>query len=233
MCEADDRARFEAEKARLQRLPTAELFAAARTEIEHDVGGYPRASALVRLHERPTREVFERAAGLLDADDPLDRTLGARVLRELGCTGDEDRWRPFTGEVVPLLVARLGREPDVAVLIWVISALGYNGAREALADVLLFADHPDVLVRYEVAANLPALVDPAGIEPEAADALLRLCHDADADTRWYALTALVEEVVGVDPGRVRETLCALADDPDQQIRALARRPPGTGYTPRR
>lgn len=104
---------------------------------------------------------------------------------------------------------------------WVISALGYNCAREALGDVLRFVDHPHWRVRFHVAAALPSLVDEERIEPGAAEALQRLCRDDDADTRYYALIALVEEVSGAEPELIIQTLTGLLDDPDEQIRELA------------
>jgi HEAT repeat protein len=200
---------------------TAELLAAARVEIpEGDaVGPVPY---LVALQERPTEDVFGAAVRLLSHDERDARELGARILRELG-PYDRNGRRPFTARAVPLLVERLGRESDPRVLGWVISALGYNGAREALGTVLPFAAHPHWRVRFHVAAALPSLVSPRGIEPAALTALRGLCHDHDADTRFYALYALVEEVTGVDAEALCETIADFLDDPDEQVRALARR----------
>ena len=78
---------------------------------------------------------------LLSDDDPAERQPGARVPRELG-PSDEAGLRPFTARAIPALVDRLGEDSDPQVLGWLISALGYNGAREALQGVLPFADHP-------------------------------------------------------------------------------------------
>ncbi len=202
-------------------LSTEALFAAAQLEVSGD-GPERRAPHLVELHECATPEVFERAACLLVGDDPGARELGARVLRELGPADGAGR-RPFTADAVPLLVDRLGRESDPRVLRWVISALGYNGAREALGEVLRFTDHPHWLVRFHVAAALPALSDPERIEPGALRALLRLCRDTEADTRFYALYAVVEEVAGADGPEVARLVRDLLNDRDRQIRRLARR----------
>jgi HEAT repeat protein len=149
------------------------------------------------LHERATREVFDADAQLVSRDDPAERELGVLVLRELGAQESAGR-RTFSAEAVPLLTDRLGRESDPRVLGWVISVLGYNGAREALGEVLRFVDHPHWRVRFHVAAALPSLVNEKRIEPCAAQALQRLCRDDDADTRYCALYALVEEVSGAE-----------------------------------
>jgi HEAT repeat protein len=191
------------------------LFLAARAEIATGDG----SGNLVALHARPTREVFATAARLLHGADPLDRELGARVLRELGPPGRDGR-RPFAAEAIPLLVARLHAEPEPGVLRWVISALDHNAAREALPAVLPFASHADDEIRFGVAAALPGLVDPDEPEPGALAALRALCLDADADTRWYALYALVEEGLGgADNGLLR----LLLEDPDELVRDLARK----------
>lgn len=204
----------------LAQMSTAELFAAARTEVPEDDPDDP-VPHLVALHERPTHEVFGTAAHLLSGDDPATRELGARVLRELGPYDDAGR-RPFTDKAVPLLVDRLNQESEPRVLGWVISALGYNGAREALWEVLRFAEHPHWRVRFHVAAALPSLMDPERIEPGALDALQQLCRDDEADIRFHALYALIEEAAGVDEERITRLATDLLNDPDEQVRRLAR-----------
>ncbi len=202
------------------RMSDTELFAAAAREVPE--GDYlDPVPHLVALHERPTREVYDTAIRLLRDDAPHARELGARVLRELG-PRDEAGLRPFGAEAIPLLVERLDQEQDPRVLRWVISALGYNGAREALDAVLRFTGHPDAWVRFHVAAALPSLADPELIEPGALEALRTLCRDEEADTRYHALYAMVEEISGADPERVARSLADLLDDPDEQIRELAR-----------
>ncbi|GGM69639.1 hypothetical protein GCM10007977_084190 [Dactylosporangium sucinum] len=165
--------------------------------------------------------MFEAAVRLLSSDDAVERELGVRILRELG-RQDEAGHRPFTAEAAPLLVDRLSREDDPGVLQWVISALGFNGVKEALGGVLRFTGHADWRVRFHVAAALPGLVNPERIEPDAVDALQRLCLDEEPEIRYYALYALVEEVAGTDPERIAHSVTYLLDDPDEQICALAR-----------
>jgi HEAT repeat protein len=204
----------------LSSLSSAELFAGARIDIAGDDPDSP-VPYLVALHERPTEEVFDIAVELLCGDDFADRELGALVLRELGPSDDVGR-RPFTARAVPALVDRLSQESDPRVLGWVISALEYNGAREALQWVLPFADHPSWRVRFQVAAALPSLVDPECIEADALAVLQRLCRDDDAETRFYALYALAEEVVGVEAEQLSRSITDRLDDPDEQIREFAR-----------
>ena len=200
-------------------MSVGELFVAALTEVEHDDGEQP-LPYLVALHERGSREVFETAAALLDSSDELRRELGVRVLRELGPVGVDGR-RPYRAETVALLQSRLPAEAAAMVLRWVISALGYHTASQALDEVLAFASHPHPAVRFHVAAALPALVDPRRTQDTAVAVLQRLCRDCDADTRWYAFYALSQETTGVAVQQVTAVANALTDDPDSQVRDLA------------
>lgn len=217
----------------LARLPIDDLFARALVEIRDEEQDTP-VPCLVALHDRPTGEVFDVAASLLTSPDPLRRELGARVLRELGRQGDDGRL-PFGDQAIPLLRDRLGKESDPHVLGWLVSALSYNGAREALAGVLRFVDHPDGFVRFHVAAELPYLTDPDQPDPAVVAALRQLSGDSDPETRYYALYALVSELSGLDPEQISQTIAERLTDPDDEVRALAHerrcRMRPTGSTP--
>ena len=65
-------------------------------------------------------------------------------------------------------------------------------------------------------------MNPEQIESRAGDALLALSRDDYAETRYHALYALLEEVAGIDPDKLTQAITALRDDPDEQIRAMAR-----------
>jgi HEAT repeat protein len=193
------------------------LLRLARREVEDDDVATPALSA---LHRRPSREVFDRAVVLVCDSDTAQRELGVRILRELGDEQPGGR-RPFSEQTVSLMRVRLGEETDPAVAHWIVSALGYHHGREALPEVVALAGHPDDRVRFHVAAALPSLVDLDCVESEAADALIRLCHDDDADTRYYALYAATREIGGLDVQTVIRLTVQLADDPDEQVRAMA------------
>jgi HEAT repeat protein len=201
-------------------MSTHQLFAAALREVTED-DGERRLDHLVALHQRDTPEVFDTAAALLADAGAIRRELGARVLRELGPPGEDHR-RTFSAETVPLLRTRLSTETDPLVLYWLISALGYHAGAEGLDDVLAFASHPDAAVRFHVAAALPSLINPGQAEHRAVDVLETLCHDDDADIRWYAFYALAEETTGVPAERIRAVADLMAGDDDQQIRELVR-----------
>ena len=87
--------------------------------------------------------------------------------------------------------------------------------------MVALAGHPDDRVRFHVAAALPGLVDLDDVEPGAADALIRLVHDDDTETRFHALYAATREIAGLDVRAVTELAAQHTNDPDEQIRAMA------------
>jgi HEAT repeat protein len=199
-------------------LPTELLLRLALAEVEDDADG--PVPFLVALQQRPDRETFDAAAALLHDSVAARRALGVRILRELGSEQPDGR-RPFSAETITLLRTRLRNEPDPGVLRWIVSALGYHRAHEALPDVLALTAHPDARVRFHVASSLPSLADPTGVESDAADALIRLCQDDDADIRYYALYAATREVAGMNAEAMTNLTAELMNDPDEQIRMMA------------
>jgi hypothetical protein len=157
----------------------------------------------------------------LDSDDRDERALGVWILRELGPIGTEGR-RPFSDRVVPRLRDLLARESDPRMERLLLQALAFNGAWEALPEFLARVAHPDDGVRETVAFQLPYVVGPAGAGEEVADAVLSLASDPDPDIRYYALHAVVEEGVDIGIERRERLLGLLLDDPDEQVRSLAR-----------
>ncbi|CAM5553984.1 hypothetical protein GCM10010329_25750 [Streptomyces spiroverticillatus] len=190
-----------------ENMTTDELFAGALAEVVTDEN-VPQPF-LLALHQRPTREVFDRAVELLGRDDPDERALGVNVLRELG-DEDEEGWRPFTEETVEAVLAEMGDEPDPWVLSQLISVLGYHRACGALDLVLGYRDHPEQPLRFAVAAALPLLADEGRTERRVLDALLELGSDDSEAVRWYALYALFNETVGVDAAERRSWANGLA-----------------------
>lgn len=186
------------------------LFAGALRELAAD-DERPRP-CLVALHARPTREVFDRAAGLLDDERPGHRELGAMVLRELGAP-DGGNGRPFSAETVPLVLAALREEPDDWCVSSLISALGYHPAcsraHGGLDAVLAHRDHPAQPVRFALACNLTALSDPERTEESVLEVLLRLAGDENEPVRWYALYALFDETAGVSEARRQAWIAGL------------------------
>jgi HEAT repeat protein len=203
-------------------LSTTELFARARAEVaagdDDTVPVY-----LVALHQRPTRLVFDTAESLLFGADRIDRLLGVRVLRELGpALGHWADERPFKDAATAALLRLLDGKSDPVVIGWVISALGYQPAPQAASLVASFADHPQVFVRFHVAAALPSLADEGAIDSVVLDALARPAADDDAEVRYYALTGLIDDLHVPVETTIEHTVRERLTDPDLQVREAVR-----------
>ncbi|WP_273653791.1 HEAT repeat domain-containing protein [Cellulomonas fimi] len=202
-------------------VPIESAFAAALDERRRntDEGPLPH---LLELQRRATEEVFVFALRWTTSKDPEERELGIDVVRELG-PADTDGRRPFSDRAIPHLLAMLRAEDDPVIERRLLQAVAFNGATEALGEFLDRADHPDDGVRRTIAFLLPGLTDADAPDPDALDALARLTRDVDADVRYYSLYALVaEEGFTVDVTRAVGAARRLVDDPDPQVRDLAR-----------
>ena len=78
-------------------------------------------------------------------------------------------------------------------------------------------------MRFAVAAVLPSLVHIERPESAAVAALVKLSSDANADTRYYALAALTDDLHLAREENVAGSLRRCVNDPDEQIRRAARR----------
>ncbi|MGX6608011.1 HEAT repeat domain-containing protein [Micromonosporaceae bacterium Da 78-11] len=200
-----------------QTMTVGDLLTGALAEVaRQDNGPLPHLTA---LHERPTPEVYDTAVRLLHDDDETNRELGARILRELG--PENEGSMPFSPQARAVLTKRLSVEPSFRVIGWIISALGYNAATEELRTIASFAEHEDSFVRFHVAAAIPGLI---GDEPPAAEiiaVLERMLTDQDADVRFYAAYALLEEIAGVSKQHKKDIAARLVEDEDDQVRTFA------------
>jgi hypothetical protein len=212
----------------LEELDLETLVHAARAEVIAEDAD-PPLGHLVELHRRGTRDVFDRACQLCTSPDAGDRLLGVWILRELG--GSPPR---FAAEAVPWLLGMLAQETSPSLLARIVDAIGYQHVsgelrprlvptQTVLDAILALASHDDAGVRLHVAASLDSLVDLHSPQPEAIKTLLALAADVDADTRWYALAALTDDLHLGDRDDVRLVLEQRATDLDPKVRASARR----------
>lgn len=206
-----------------QTRPGAEVEKDEAADEAHARGEVSQPELLVALHERGSREVFEAAEVLCRDDRPEERTLGLRILRELG---PSDK-RPVYAETWPLLEEMVETEEDDDVLYWVLSCLWYTGNPRVIDTLVRFSSHPDDLIRQTIAFGLAGC---GPDDPRVVEALLRLARDPVDEVRGYAVYDFVESITA-DSSEIRAVLTGLLDDPDEGVRrdaaaALKVREPG-------
>jgi HEAT repeats len=191
--------------------PTHELIAFALSQPSNDDGADPRWDAVVALHKRGTREVFDATAPLFRSACPVERALAADVHAQLGF----DRDHPFAPESARLVCEMLETETDIDVLDSGLIALGFLRRPETVPALLRFAVHPHSRVRYAVAHSL------AGHDTEpAVCALVTLSADEDTKVRDWATFALGSQTE-LDTPALRAALRARLNDPDPVTRGEA------------
>lgn len=191
--------------------PTHDLISFALSQPATDDGADLRWDAVVALHKRGTRDVFDATAPLFRSACPTERALAADVHAQLGF----DREHPFARESARLVCAMLDAETDLEVLRAGLIALGFLHRPEGVPVLLRFAAHPHPLVRYAVAYSLAGHDD----EP-AVRALVALSADEEANVRDWATFAL-GSLTELDTPALRAALRARLTDPDPDTRGEA------------
>jgi HEAT repeat protein len=177
-------------------------------------------AALIALHSNGSQEIFDRAAAWCASVDPLKRASGTNILSQLRrARAPGEEWNPgntermFCDESYSLITKMLEGEQDPLVLNAAINALGHLYNAEAAPLILLYQDHPDADVRFQVAFALGCFPN----DPQSVIGLSRLTSDADEDVRDWAVFGL--GVQGdVDSPEIRETLLRCLDDPNDDVR---------------
>jgi HEAT repeat protein len=193
------------------RRPTDELISFALSHPPGDEPDDPYWEAVVALHERGTREVFDAATRLLTSPCPTERVLGVDIHAQLGYRQD----KPFAAESVKLLTWLLETEEDPNVIHAALIAFGHLNREECIPTAVRFADHPDPDIRYGVAFGLAGLED-----DRAVNALIRLTNDTDVTVRDWATFDLASQT-DWDTPELRAALWARVTDPDDITRGEA------------
>ena len=108
-----------------------------------------RSEAARRLHLRPERRVFDRAAQLLRSERVYKREIAAFVLGQLGTPK-----RPYKNLSTKALLHSLKSERNPVVRATIITALGQLKAAEALEMIVPFAKDRSPAVRGSVAFTI-------------------------------------------------------------------------------
>ena len=189
---------------------TADLINLALTEMDENAAW----DAVVLLHFRGTRDVFDAAKSLCASDCPQEKTLGANILGQLGVPD-----RSFPDECVAVLTKLLKPESADCVLEAACIALGHLHGEElsgrAVELLCNLKDHADAGVRYAVAFALAGLSDNLTIKT-----LIELSSDEDPIVRDWATFALGAQT-DADTPEIQQALCARLSDSDEITRGEA------------
>ncbi len=137
-------------------------------------------NAVSVLQFRGNQEVFEAASALCKSLTPEERSLGARILGQLGIPE-----RTFPEQSTEILLQLLSQEETADVLCATGIALGHLRAEKAIPALAALKNHPDAEVRYGVVGGLLCQEDEQAIQT-----LIELSSDQDWDVRNWATFGL-------------------------------------------
>jgi HEAT repeat protein len=183
-----------------------EFVTMALTEPDEDTAW----EAVVTLHFRGTREVFDVARQLCTSECPQERTLGANILGQLGVPK-----RRFPKESVKVLRELLAVDTDEDVLDAACIALGHTPDPTAIPSLARLKTHPSVKVRYAVVFALAGLEDQLAIKT-----LIEMSSDREELVRDWATFGLGTQI-DVDTPEIRAALFARVVDEDEVTRGEA------------
>jgi HEAT repeat protein len=166
--------------------------------------------AVVTLHFRGTREVFDTARQLCTSECPQERTVGANILGQLGVPN-----RSFPTESVKVLLELLEVETDEDVLDAVCIALGHIHDPTTVPALVRLKTHASVRVRYAVVFALAGFEDQLAIKT-----LIEMSRDQDELVRDWATFGLGSQI-DVDTPEIRAALLARVSDEDEVTRGEA------------
>ena len=214
--------------ARSPRLKTTDLIDFATAVIVHEWQGAERQGnlALLILQERDTPEVFRHIRSLIQSDQPEERLLAARVLRASRLSQVVSKYHD---EALELLHQAAKIEADHDILCWLVAAIGWNHTYQTKPYLHAFVEHAEAKVRCGVAANWIQGCTEGSLFPEdIAHVAECMCHDTDADNRWYSFSNLVDIAKfwglasGQNAPRFQALLCEGLSDTDLGVVKQAR-----------
>jgi HEAT repeat protein len=197
----------------MEEPPVEALIVRALTEEPDSDARWKHVSV---LWGRGDEETFVAASRLCDGSDPVERTLGADILGQLGARpGGPIGERPFRDQSVEILLRRIATESDPRVLTSMAAAFGHLDDARCVPALHALRGHADCDIRWGVVFGLLGLDDDLAVET-----LVELSRDESADVRdWatFGLGSLIER----DTSDVREALFVRLDDPDDDTREEA------------
>ncbi len=158
---------------------------------ERDDDNHVANPALLILQQRVDSDVLDSVLLLLKNDDAAARQLGAQVLREF--PGLDSAPSPYSHKVIRHLEKMIETELDDEVLLWALSAIGWQCHPDGIDVILRFVDDERTFIRRVVGNNLlMACKGNFDMPPTVAKALLILAKDKDDDIRWSVFYDVAE-----------------------------------------
>jgi len=192
-------------EARHDPRTTHELVTRALTEPDEDAAW----EAVVMLHFRGMRDVFDAACNLCASECPQERALGANILGQLGVPN-----RTFPTESVKVLLRLLEAETDEDVLDAICIALGHTPDPAAIPSLARLKTHPSARVRFAVVFALAGFEEPLAVTTK-----IEMSNDEDELVRDWATCGLGR--IDVDTPKIRAALLARVVDEDEITRGEA------------
>lgn len=161
-----------------------------------------RWTAIQELHALGTREVFERAVQLCNAQADKERVAGADILGQLSAWSDD---------AIPTLMNLLG-DSESGVIEAAVHALSQKQDARTIDALSRVARHDASNVRWAVATALEDLIG----DERAERVLLTLMRDGDTSVRDRA-TFAVGSLSDHDTPRIRAALAERLRDDDRAV----------------
>src|SRR5581483_9093861 len=183
-----------------------ELLHVALTEADEEVV----REAIMEMHMRGGRDVFEHACRLCASPEARERRVGADILGQLGTPN-----HTFPEETLSILLSMLEQEQEPKVLNSIAVALGHRHDPQAIEPLARLKNHQDEGVRFGVVFGLMGHEDALAIQT-----LMELSTDTDVDVRDWATFGLGSQIEADTPA-IREVLAARLTDEDENVRGEA------------
>ncbi len=187
-------------------LASSEIISLALQEMDDEV----RWSYVQILHVRGGQELFDAALKLCKSQNPLEATLGADILGQLGTPNF-----PFHEASVPVLLEIIDNHKDENPLQAAAMALGRTRDTRAIKKLLELTNHVSGEIRFAVVHGLLTLED-----EESVKAMIELSMDEDEDVRNWATFGLGSQIE-IDTAEIRDALFNRLDEDDHEIRGEA------------
>ena len=209
------------------RLKTSTLIEYAKEalilEYEDDPDGErPNYLPLITLHHRTNPDTLARVLPLFTSDDPIDRRLACRILKEFPQLGKMPTI--YSPQIIAAIEDLLTDEEDEDVISVALVAASWQCHPDAQDLMIKFSSDERFDIRATVSSNISfTLEEDQPIPLNMLKAILSLLNDKDEDVVWGILYDIEESPEYFQRGKedLREVLESRKNDPDERLKELA------------